>query len=110
MRHHGAPTRLLDFTYSFYVALYFAVEETEKADGSCAVWVINGKWAKRKSIFEMESNGKIGAETLRESITEENERDFDRLIFGEPCVKAVCPLNPFRNAGCGLNNLGVGQV
>lgn len=38
IQHHGGPTRLLDFTHSFYVASYFALQDAE-SDG--AVWCVN---------------------------------------------------------------------
>lgn len=43
MQHYGAPTRLLDFTYSPYVALYFAVRNSSRAASAsdAAVWAID---------------------------------------------------------------------
>jgi hypothetical protein len=39
MRHHGVPTRLIDWTTSFYVALYFACVGAQDCDG--AVYVVH---------------------------------------------------------------------
>jgi len=41
MQHHGTPTRLLDFSFSLYVAAYFALIN---ATTDCCVWAISDNW------------------------------------------------------------------
>lgn len=93
MQHHGAPTRLLDFTYSVYVAAYFALES---ADGDAAVWAVSAPWALRESVTLLKAAGRSEAVVLQAPTTEEHEVAARELLFDEPVARLASPLTPFR--------------
>jgi len=41
MQHYGCPTRLIDFTRSFYVATYFAVSDVSSQSKQYSIWALN---------------------------------------------------------------------
>ncbi len=55
MQHYGVPTRLLDFTYSPYAALYFALRnrsEKERESEYVRAWAIDGEAVMKEAFRE----------------------------------------------------------
>jgi hypothetical protein len=47
MQHYGCPTRLLDFTYSFFIGVFFAIADAKIGD-TAALWAINRSWLEKR--------------------------------------------------------------
>jgi hypothetical protein len=40
-QHYGLPTRLLDWSFDFFIALYFAIKKSNDTDEHCTIWAFN---------------------------------------------------------------------
>ena len=104
MRHHHVPTRLLDWTDSFGVAAYFAMEFAARKGSTPCVWVLNPyalneeTWDVR-DLVQPKYLGYYENETDEEGGTdetdEEGEEGDDFWDYGELLITP----GPWRNNG-----------
>jgi hypothetical protein len=93
MQHHGAPTRLLDFTKSPYIAAYFAFEQNGVADdGPMSIWAMNIQYLRTRAL---EGLSKYYGPELEESRGLINEALFQKIFYDNSC-SLIFPVEPFR--------------
>ena len=85
MQHHGAPTRLLDLTWSPFVAAFFALE---RATTDASVWAFN--------LPLMWQNAKRGIDGIRMRSADPRDPDVFERVYMDNKYSFVWQGDPFR--------------
>jgi hypothetical protein len=91
MRHYGVPSRLLDFTFSVFVAAYFAIE---RKGNRPAIWAVNKSWLSDEVPSIVEKDKDI-SEPFKQYLKFRRGNDFRGAFFKKP-IDLVYPVNSFR--------------
>ncbi len=93
LQHHGAKTRLIDFSRSIFVACYFATRYDGKSGKDAAIWGIHLGKLERFKMRKVYSE--LGIQSGL-SIYEKDQEIIQKIIKREARFVGVSILSPFR--------------
>lgn len=87
-RHYRGPARLLDWTYSFWNAVYFALDRASNSD-SCEIWALNARWWQEQAETKYKNLKRV----LKHGSNSAKEFEAVLKMKGRPGLWFI---NPFR--------------
>ena len=98
MQHYKAPTRLLDWTYSFYVSVFFAVTRLDCNKEYAEVWGANAAWIgdSEKKIYRTRKLKRLAKRRKQDPINMDELHNAILEVFLKSGKKLVTNLNSFR--------------
>jgi len=98
MQHHGTATRLLDCTYSFYAAIFFALENaTPNKKTMSAIWAFDSEWLVNQILPKLDKDEKklYGIDSFDKIVTN-SKRDNYFLFHRNHKMLSIYPVNAFK--------------
>lgn len=99
-RHYGVPSRMVDFTHSLYIALFFAFQNSDSEKRG--LWAVNLTWLKNKTKNRLRSNKGIADPKIFHKFFVKGKKPFvvpvkpellhDRLMEQQGLFLAACDI------------------